>query len=76
LRLLGQGPLLGKRQQPFLKNAGIQTSSTRAETSAERMLREQLGVEQKSSIVLVNQVDELKRKTEKIERELEEYKKE
>jgi hypothetical protein len=62
-------------EKPFLKNVGIQTSSTIAETSAERMLREQLGVEQESFIVLVNQVDELKRKTKKIERELEKYKK-
>ncbi|XP_066392371.1 uncharacterized protein [Miscanthus floridulus] len=39
------------------------------------MLREQLAAEQKSSAALVDQVDELKRKTEKTERELEEYKK-
>jgi uncharacterized protein YlxW (UPF0749 family) len=56
----------------FLKNTGIQTSSTRTETSAEKMLREQLAPEQESSAALVNQVDELKRKIEKMERELEE----
>jgi hypothetical protein len=55
-----------------LKNAGIQTSSTRTETSAEKMLREQLAHEQESSAALVDQVDELKRKIEKMERELEE----
>ena len=38
--LPGQAPLPGKQEKPFLKNAGIQTSSTRIETSAERMLRE------------------------------------
>ena len=59
----------------FLKNAGIPTSSTRTETLAERMLQEQLVVKQESSANLVEQVDELKRKTEKTERELEEYKK-
>ena len=39
------------------------------------MLREQLAAEQESSAALVGQVDELKRKTKKAERELEEYKK-
>jgi hypothetical protein len=39
------------------------------------MLRKQLAAEQESSTVLVDQVDKLKRKTEKIERELDEYKK-
>ena len=39
------------------------------------MLREQLAAEQESSAALVGQVDELKRKTKKTERELEEYKK-
>jgi hypothetical protein len=58
-----------------LKNAGIQTSSTRTETLAERMLREQLATEQESFAALVDQVNELKRKIEKNERELEEYKK-
>jgi hypothetical protein len=44
-----------------LKNAGIQTSSTRTETSKERMLREQLATEQESFAALIDQVDELKR---------------
>ena len=39
------------------------------------MLWEQLVAEQESSANLIEQVDELKRKTEKTERELEEYKK-
>ena len=39
------------------------------------MLREQLAAKQKSSAALVYQVDELKRKIEKTERELEECKK-
>ena len=38
------------------------------------MLREQLVAEQKSFANLVEQVDELKRKTEKTEREFEEFK--
>ena len=49
----------------FLKNAGIPSSSARTETSAERMLQEQLVAEQESSANLIEQVDELKRKTEK-----------
>jgi hypothetical protein len=59
----------------IFKNAGIQTSSTRIETSTKRMLRKQLVVEQESFTALVNQVDELKRKTEKTKRDFEEYKK-
>ena len=39
------------------------------------MLREQLATKQESSAALVDQVDEPKRKTKKIERELVEYKK-
>jgi hypothetical protein len=39
------------------------------------MLRKQLAVEQESFTALVNQVDELKRKTEKTKRDFEEYKK-
>jgi bacterioferritin (cytochrome b1) len=58
-----------------LRNAGIQTSSTRTETSVERMLREQLAAEQESLAALIDQGDELKRKTKKTKRELEEYKK-
>jgi len=38
------------------------------------MLREQLVAEQESSTALINQVDELKRKTEKTKREFEEFK--
>ena len=68
------GPILGQRQQLFLKNAGILTSSARIETSAERVLWEQLIAEQESSTNLIEQVDELKRKTEKTEREFEEFK--
>ena len=59
---------------PFLKNAGILTSSVRTETSAERMHREQLVTEQKSSANLIEQVVELKRKIEKTEKEFEEFK--
>ena len=68
----GKAHSQGSGNNLFLKNAGIQTSSTRTETSAERMLREQLVAEQKSFANLVEQVDELKRKTEKFEREFEE----
>ena len=71
----GKAPSQGSGNNLFLKNAGIQTSSTRTETLTERMLREQLVVEQESSMALINQVDELKRKTKKPKRELEEYKK-
>jgi predicted nucleic acid-binding Zn-ribbon protein len=39
------------------------------------MLWEQLAAEQESSTALVDQLDELKRKIEKTERELDEYKK-
>ena len=58
----------------FLKNASILTSFARTETSAERMLWEQLVTEQESSANLVEQVDELKKKTKKTEREFEEFK--
>jgi hypothetical protein len=58
-----------------LKNASISTSSTRAETSAEITLQEQLAGEQESSTTLVKLVDELKRKTEKSTRKFEEFKK-
>ena len=68
----GKAPSQGSGNNLFLKNAGIQTSSTRTETLAERMLREQLAAEQESSAALVDQVDELKRKTEKTKRDLEE----
>ena len=55
-----KAPSQGSGNNLFLKNAGIQTSSTRTETWAERMLREQLAAEQESSAALVDQVDELK----------------
>ena len=58
----------------FLKNAGIPTSSARTEASAERMLLEQFVAEQESSANLIEQVDKLKRKTKKTEREFEEFK--
>ena len=58
----------------FLKNVGIPTSFARIETSTERMLQEQLVVEQESSANLIEQVDELKGKTEKTEGEFEEFK--
>ena len=51
------------------------SSTTRTETSAERMLWEQLAAEQESPATLIDQVDELKRNIEKTKRELEEYKK-
>jgi uncharacterized protein YlxW (UPF0749 family) len=57
-----------------LKNAGILRSSTRAKTSAKMKLREQLVGEQESTYELVKLVDELKVRTEKVERELEEFK--
>ena len=71
----GKAPSQGSGNNLFLKNVGIQTSFTRTETSVETMLREQLAAEQESSAVLIDQVDELKRKTDKTKRELEEYKK-
>ena len=71
----GKAPSQGSGNNLFLKNAGIQTSSTRTETTVERMLSEQLATEKESSTALVDQVDELKRKIEKTKRELKEYKK-
>ena len=71
----GKASSQGSGNNLFLKNASIQTSSTKIETSVERILQEQLAAEQESSAALINQVDELKRKTEKTKRELEEYKK-
>ena len=58
-----------------MKNAGILRSSTRAETSVEIALWEQLAGEQESTTTLVELVDELKRKTEESERKFEEFKK-
>ena len=50
-----------------LKNAGIWTSCSR--------LREQLAAHQESSAILVEQVDQLKRKVEKTDRKFDEFKK-
>jgi hypothetical protein len=47
----------------FFKNVGILRSSTRAETSTEMTLQEQLAGEKESTTALVELVDELKRKT-------------
>jgi hypothetical protein len=41
----GNAPSKGSGNNLFLKNAGIQTSSTRTETSVKRMLWEQLATE-------------------------------
>ena len=57
-----------------MKNAGIPTSSVRTETSAERILQEQLVAKQESSANLVEQVDESKRKTEKTKWKFEVFK--
>ena len=50
-----------------LKNVGIRTSFSR--------LREWLAAHQESSVVLAEQVDQLKRKAENTDREFEKYKK-
>ena len=70
----GKAPSQGSGNNLFLKNADIQTSSTRAKTSAEITLQEQLAAEE-SNVALVGLVDELKRKMEKTRREFEEFKK-
>ena len=70
----GKAPSQGSGNNLSLKNAGIQTSSTRTKTSTERMLWEQLAAEE-SNAALVGLVDELKRKMEKARREFEEFKK-
>ena len=67
-------PLIGKKENS-LKNVGILRSFTRAKTSAEMILQEQLVGEQESTATLVELVDELKRKTEESERKFEEFKK-
>jgi hypothetical protein len=74
LLLPGQAP---SRQagKPFSKNASIVRSSTRAETSAEMTLQEQLAGEQESTTVLVKLVDELNKKTKESKREFEEFNK-
>ena len=58
----------------FLKNVGILRSSTRAETSVEMTLQEQLAGEQESTSELIKLVDEQKVRTQKARRELEEFK--
>jgi hypothetical protein len=58
-----------------LKNVGILAISTRADTSAQITLQEHLAGEHESSAALIELIDELKRKTEKSEREFEEFKK-
>ena len=70
----GKPPSQTSRKTLFLKNAGILRSFTRAETSAEMTLREQLAGEQESTSELIELVDELKVRIEKAERELEEFK--
>ena len=70
----GKRPSKASSKNHFLKNVGILRSSTRAETSVKMTLREQLAGEQKSTSKLVELVDELKVRTEKAERELEEFK--
>ena len=67
-------PSQASKKNLFLKNAGILRSSTRAETSVKMTLREQLAGEQKSTVALVELVDELKVRTKKAERELKEFK--
>ena len=57
-----------------MKNASILRSSTRAEASAEMTLWEQIAGEQESTSELIELVDELKVRTEKVKRELEEFK--
>ena len=70
----GKPPSQASRKNLFLKNAGILRSSTRAETSTQMTLREQLAGEQESTSELVELADELKVRTKKAERELEEFK--
>ena len=70
----GKRPSQASSKNLFLKNVGILRSSTRAKTSAEMTLREQLAGEQESTSELVELVDELKVRIEKAERELEEFK--
>ena len=59
----GKHPSQASSKNLFLKNASILRSSTRAETSVEMILREQLAGEQESTSELVELVDELKVRT-------------
>ena len=70
----GKRPSQASSKNLFLKNADIVRSSTRAETLAEMTLQEQLVGEQESTSELIELVDELKVRTEKVERELKEFK--
>ena len=70
----GKRPSQASNKNLFLKNVGILRSSTRAKTSAEMTLQEQLAGELESISELVELVDELKVRTEKAKRELEEFK--
>ena len=70
----GNRPSQASSKNLFLKNAGILRSSTRVETSTEMTLQEQLVGEQKSTYELIKLVDQLKVRTEKAERELDEFK--
>jgi hypothetical protein len=69
----GKRPSQASSKNLFLKNVGILRSSTRAETSAEMTLREQLAGEQENTSELVELVDEIKVRTEKAKRELEDF---
>ena len=71
----GKHPSQTSSKNLFLKNAGILRSSTKAETSVEMTLQEQLAGEQESTAALVELVNELERKTGESEREFEEFKK-
>ena len=70
----GKRPCQAGSKNLFLKNAGILRSSTRAETSAAMTLQEQLAGEQESTFEFVELVDDLKVRTKKAKRELEEFK--
>ena len=70
----GKRPSQASSKNLFWKNVGILRSSTRVETLVEMILQEQLAGEQESTSELVELVDELKVRTEKTKRELEEFK--
>jgi hypothetical protein len=70
----GKRPSQASSKNLFFKNVVILRSSIRAETSAKMTFQEQLDNEQESTSELVELVDELKVRTEKAERKLEEFK--
>ena len=70
----GKHPSQASSKNFFLKNTSILRRSTRAETSTEMTLWEQLAGEQESTSELVELVDVLKVRIEKAERKLEEFK--